>query len=246
MLVFAVAPACAEQLTVYAAAGVKAPLEQLAKDFSAAGGDTVRLVFDTAGAAEQRFLVDGGATFLLTTRQRLEAAVRGGQLSGGVSIDIGDTVGGFAAAPGADKPDLSTPDKLRAALLAAPSIAFSDPARGATVGAHFLRVIDTLGIKEEVMKKATLARDGVQTMALVRQGKVALGVTQVSEIMQSDPALLVGPFPPRFDLATTYALWRRADASAAATAFAQLLVSAPEQARLARFGLRPPVAAAPR
>ena len=49
-----------------------------------------------------------------------------------------------------------------------------------------------------------LAPDGVETMRLVLEGKVDLGVTQISEIVQANRAALVGPFPKEFDLATTY------------------------------------------
>lgn len=234
----ALAPASAEHLTLYAAAGVKAPVKDMAKDFSTASGHTVTLVFDTAGAAERQFLADPGATFLVTTRSRIEAAARKGQLGDGVTTNLGDTVGGFAVAAGQPKPDISTPEKLRAVLLAAPSIAFSDPARGATIGAHFMQVIEALGIKEQVLAKAVLAADGVQTMHLVQQNQVALGVTQISEIMQADPSTLLGPFPAEFDLATTYALWHKSDPSPAAEAFARLLASPEEQKKLLRHGLR--------
>ena len=82
---------------------------------------------------------------------------------------------------------MSTPETLKAALLSARRIAFSDPARGATVGTHFMKVIEALGIKDEVLKKATLAQDGVETMRLVLEGQVDLGVTQTSEIVQANP-----------------------------------------------------------
>ncbi|WP_426115134.1 molybdate ABC transporter substrate-binding protein [Massilia sp. PWRC2] len=234
----ALGPARAEHLTLYAAAGVKAPVKDMARDFSAASGHTVKLVFDTAGAAEKQFLADPAATFLVTTRSRIEAAEQNGQLGAGVTTNLGDTVGGFAVAAGQPKPDISTPDKLRAVLLAAPSIAFSDPARGATIGAHFLQVIEALGIKEQVLAKAVLAADGVQTMHLVQQNKVALGVTQISEIIQADPSTLLGPFPVEFDLATTYSLWHKSDPSPAAEAFARLLASPQEQKKLLQHGLR--------
>lgn len=234
-------PARADHLTVYAAAGVKAPVEQLAKDFTVASGHTVRLVFDTAGAAERRFLADAEATVLITTLQRIEAAERGGRLAHGMTVRIGDTVGGLAVAPGAAKPDISSADKLRAVLLAAPSIAFSNPARGATVGAHFMQVIDALGIRDQVMAKATLADDGLQTVQLVRRGAASLGVTQVSEILQSDRSMLLGPFPAPFDLSSTYAMWRKKEATAAAVAFEHLLTSPAERAKLLQFGLRAPV-----
>jgi len=147
-----------------------------------------------------------------------------------------------AVKQGAPKPDISTPEKLKAALLSARRIAFSDPARGATAGTHFLKVIESLGIKDEVLKKATLAQDGVETMRLVLEGQVDLGVTQTSEIVQANRAALVGPFPKEFELATTYSLWHRASASAAAKGFAALLTSPAGRARLAEDGVRPPAA----
>jgi molybdate transport system substrate-binding protein len=231
--------AAAEDMRLYAAAGVKAPLEEIARDYQQASGQRVRLVFDTAGAAEQRFIADEGATFLVTTDVRLQAAEATGKLRSGVTIAIGATVGGLAARPGSKRPDISTPDALRDALLAAPRIAFSDPARGATVGRHFMQVIEALGIRDEVMKKATLAADGIETMHLVLEGKADLGVTQVSEIMQADPAALLGPFPGQFDLASNYSLWLRADAPAEAKAFAALFASGAKRERLRNYGLRP-------
>lgn len=239
-VVMPVVSASAENLTLYAAAGVKSPVEQMAKDFEQSTGQKINLVFDTAGAAEQRFLADPDAAFLVTTQIRISAAEKNGKLKNGVTSPIGDTVGGFAAPPGQPKPDISTPEKLKAALLAARHIAFSDPARGATVGTHFLKVIDALGIKDQVLSKATLAVDGVQTMHLVLDGKADLGVTQLSEIMQADPAALVGTFPKEFDLATRYSLWRRVDASPIANAFAQLITSQKERSKLIAHGLRPP------
>lgn len=230
----------AKDMRLYAAAGFKAPLEEIARQYQEASGQRVLLVFDTAGAAEQRFIADEGATFLVTTDARLRAAEAAGRLRNGVTIAVGATVGGLAVRPGSSHPDISTPDALRRALLAAPRIAFSDPARGATVGRHFMQVIETLGIRDEVMKKATLAADGVETMHLVLAGKADIGITQVSEIMQADPDALLGPFPAQFDLASNYALWMRTDAPPAAHAFAALIGSSAARERLRRHGLRAP------
>jgi molybdate transport system substrate-binding protein len=230
----------AAEMRLYAAAGVKAPLEEIARDFEAASGQRVALVFDTAGAAEQRFIADEGATFLVTTDTRLHAAEAAGKLRNGVMTAIGATVGGLAITPGSKRPDISSPDTLRSTLLAAQHIAFSDPARGATVGRHFMQVIEALGIRDEVMKKATLAADGIETMHLVLDGKADLGITQVSEIMQADPAALLGPFPGRFDLASNYSMWLRADAPPEAKAFAALIGKGAERQRLLKHGLRPP------
>jgi len=237
--VFLTTAAFAEELTVYAAAGVKAPFLRLAADYEAKTGHKIIVGFDTAGATHKAFLADPNGAILITTQALISEAEKSGRLKDGVSTRLADTVAGLAAPPGSPKPDVSTTEKLKAALLSVERIAFSDPARGATVGTHFMKMIESLGIRDEVLKKATLAPDGVETMRLVLEGKVDLGVTQISEIVQADRAALVGPFPQAFDLATTYSLWHRADGSPAVRGFVALLTGPAGRAALADEGLRP-------
>ena len=232
-------PSFGEDVKVYAAAAVKSPFTTLAQDYKKATGHTVVFVFDTAGATEQKFRGDASAGLLVTTEALIAEGVKSGALKGGTSRPLGATVAAFAVPPGSPKPDISTPAKLKAALLGDRSIAFSDPARGATVGTHFTKVIETLGIKDEVMRKATVAPDGVETMRLVIDRKVDLGVSQMSEIVQANRDALVAPFPGEFDLATTFRMWYRADASAAVRDFAALITSRAGQARLEAEGFRP-------
>jgi len=232
--------AAADELKVYAAAGVKAPFQKLAADYEAATGHRIAVVFDTAGATNKSFLSDPGAAILITTQALISEGEKSGRLKNGGSYRLGATVAGLAAPPGSPKPDISTTEKLRAVLLSARRIAFSDPARGATVGTHFMKMIESMGIKDEVLKKATLAQDGIETMRLVLEEQVDLGVTQTSEIVQANRAALVGPFPKEFDLATTYSLWHHANLSVATRAFVTLLTGPSGRAALAEEGLRPP------
>jgi molybdate transport system substrate-binding protein len=225
-----------EEVKVYAAAVVKSPLLKMAADYEAATGNKVVCVFDTAGATEQKFRADPTAALLITTEALIGDRVKSDTLKNGTTVRLGAVVAGLAVPPGAAKPDISTPEKLKAALLAAPRIAFSDPARGATVGTHFVKVIEALGIKDQVMRKATVAADGVETMRLVLEKKADLGVSQTSEIVQANRDALVGPFPKEFDLSTTFALWHRMDASAAARSFAAMLTSASGRAKLEAEG----------
>lgn len=227
-----------EELTVYAAAAVKSPLLKIAAEYEAATGNKVVCVFDTAGATEQRFRADPGAALLVTTDVLIADRVKSGTLKDGVAERLGSTVAGVAVPPGSPKPDISTAAKLKAALLSAPRIAFSDPARGATVGTHFVKVIEALGIKDEILRKATLAPDGIETMRLVVDKKVDLGVSQSSEIVQANPDALVGPFPSEFNLATTFSLWHRVDISPAARDFVALIRNPASRQKLAAEGFR--------
>ena len=232
-------PTFGQEVRVYAAAAVKSPFVKLAEGYEKATGHPVVFVFDTAGATEQKFRADSSAALLVTTETLIADRIKSGALKDGTSRRLGATVAALAVPPGSPKPDISTPAKLKAALLAAPRIAFSDPARGATVGTHFTKVIEALGIKNEVLQKATIAPDGVETMRLVLDKKVDLGVSQMSEIVQANSAALVGPFPGEFDLTTTFALWYRGDISPAVRDFVALITSPAGQKTLAAEGFRP-------
>jgi molybdate transport system substrate-binding protein len=229
-----------ENVKIYAAAVAKTPLTAIAADYEKATGSKVTLIFDTAGATEQRFRADPEAALLITTVPLIRNAEKSGALRDGISTVLGSTVAAVAVSPGAPKPDVSTPEKLKAALLGAKRIAVSDPARGATVGTHFMKVIEALGVKDEVLRKISFASDGLETMRLVLEGKADLGVSQSSEIVQASPAALAGPFPKEFALATDFALWRRNAIAPAAKDFVARLTGPSGRAQLTAGGVMPP------
>ena len=231
-----------ENVKIYAAAVAKTPLTAIAADFEKSTGNTVTLVFDTAGATEQRFRADPEASLLITTVPLIRNAESSGALKDGTSTLLGSTVAGVAVPPKSAKPDVSSPEKLKAALLAAKRIAVSDPARGATVGTHFMKVIEALGVKDEVVKKTTFASDGIETMRLVLEGKADIGVSQSSEIVQASPDSLAGPFPKEFALATDFSLWHRNPMSAAVKDFVAVLTGPAGRAKFAAGGVMPPAA----
>jgi len=232
-------PAFGENLKVYAAAAFKSPLLEIATQYERATGNKVTLIFDTAGSTEQKFREDPEAALLITTLTLISDGEKAGRLKDGVVYPLGDSLAGIAFAPGSVKPDISTSEKLKAALLGAKRITFSDPARGATVGIHFMKVIESLGVKDDVLRKATVARDGVETMRLVLEEKVDIGITQISEILQANRDAVAGPFPKEFELATTYSLWHRKNISPAALAFVTLVTSPASRTKFTENGIRP-------
>ena len=60
---------------------------------------------------------------------------------------------GVAARAGARRPELSSVAAFRQALMDAQSVAYGDPARGATTGIHFARLIDELGLHDVFPRK---------------------------------------------------------------------------------------------
>ena len=235
-------PAKGETVKIYAAAVMKEPLTALAAEYEKATGNKATVIFDTAGATEQRFRADADATLLITAAPLIRNAESSGALKDGTSMLLGITVAGVAVPPGSAKPDVSSPEKLKTALLSAKRIAVSDPARGATVGTHFMKVIEGLGVKDQVMPKITFAADGVETMRMVMDKRVDIGVSQSSEIVQASPDALAGPFPKEYALNTDFTLWHRNNISAAAKDFVTRLTSSAGRAKLAADGVMPPAA----
>jgi len=229
-----------QDVKVYAAAVVKTPLAAIAAEYENATGNKVSLVFDTAGATEQRFRADPEAALLITTLPLIRNAESTGALRDGTSILLGSTVAGVAVTPGSKKPDVSTPENLKAALLAARRIAVSDPARGATVGTHFMKVIDALGVKDDVLRKIAFATDGLETTRRVVAGEADFGVSQSSEIVQASRDAFAGPFPKEFALATDFSLWHRNNFSPAAADLVARLTGPAGRDKLAAEGIIPP------
>jgi molybdate transport system substrate-binding protein len=236
---FAVTCSHATEYRFYSAAGVKLPMIEFAQQFKQSNPtNSIVNDFDTAGAAESKFIADTQSACLITTIIRLEKALSSGVLKGADPMSLADTLGGIAFS-GDFKPSVSNASELKLALLNAKSIAFSDPARGATVGVHFLEIIKKLEIEKEVLAKSTLAKDGVETMNLVMFKKVELGITQVSEIIQADAKTLLGPFPKEFELASRYAVWCRDPKEKNMAMFLNLMQSENGANILNKFGLRP-------
>ena len=91
-------------------------------------------------------------------------------------------------------PDIGTVEQLKTALLAAKSISYADPAKGGASGVYFAKVIDRLGIAEQ-MKSKTVLVPGAEAGELVAKGEVEMGVAQASEIAAVPGAQVVGPLP---------------------------------------------------
>jgi molybdate transport system substrate-binding protein len=121
----------------------------------------------------------------------------------------------LAVPQGTPVPDIASPEALKQALLRARSIAYADPARGATAGTHFAKVLDTLGVRASLQTRITVLPFGVEVIRDVSTGKYALGVSQSSEILQHPGITMVGPLPAPLALSTGYAAAQSSELAAA-------------------------------
>ena len=100
-------------------------------------------------------------------------------------------------------------------MRAADGIYFPDP-KLATAGIHFAKVLERLGIADEVAPRLRPFPNGTAAMhalAAVKGGH-PIGCTQVTEILNTGGITLVGNLPKDFALATVYTLGIGAKAQA--------------------------------
>jgi len=148
---------------------------------------------------------------------------------------------GVAVRAGAPKPDISTPEAFKRALLAAKSIVYTDPALGSPSGVHFAKVLERLGIAEEMNAKSKL-HDGTSFNAeLVAKGEIEIAIQQITEILPVRGAELVGPLPGDLQLTTVFAtgIGTAAKEQAAAKEFIQFLVSPAAAVVIKAKGMEP-------
>jgi molybdate transport system substrate-binding protein len=233
--------AAAAELRVQAAGATEATLRDVLPLFERATGHTVVAAYGAVGELRDRLQAGTPADLVIATPAILEQLERAGLVRPGARQDLGRVGGGVAVCAGAPRPSIATPAELKAALLAAREIHYADPAR-ATAGAHFLKVVDRLGIGAEARAKGRTAPGGKAAMqAMARSCDGALGLTQVSEILSVPEVVLVGPYPGDLQSDTVYtgALLAATKERAAAGELLRFLAGPQTQARLARSGFEP-------
>ena len=144
----------------------------------------------------EKLIQDGESPdVVIIPQQGTNSLVKDGKAAAGnVTVTARSKIG-VAVRNGALKPDISSPEALKRALLAAKSITYSNPAAGGASGNHFIEVLERLGIVNEMKPKTILAEPGDETGVLVANGKAEIGVHQFQVLASVAGVEIVGPLP---------------------------------------------------
>lgn len=110
-----------------------------------------------------------------------------------------------AVRKGSAKPDISSPEALKRTLLAARSITYLDPKAGGASGIHFAKVLDRLGIAEEMKGKTIFAPNADEVGVMVAKGDAEIGVLQFQLLFSAPGVEIVGPLPGDLQNSTVFA-----------------------------------------
>ena len=195
----------AEGLKVLSAGAVKSALVDMIGQYAQTGGSVVGAIaqdYMPVGPLMKQLADGAKPDVVVLSEETMVDAVAKGFVQRDSVRTIGRVGIGVAVRQGAPQPDISTPDALKAALLAAKSIVYIDPTRG-TSGRHFASVIERLGIAEQLKPKTTLGSGGY-IVEPVGRGEIELGIHQITEILPVPGVTLVGPLPEAVQKITVY------------------------------------------
>jgi len=181
----------------------KEVLGVLTPEFEKQTGHHVHFSFIVITAMQQKLAAGERPDVVLMPVPAIEARVKDGTFRGDAWAKLGIVNIGLVVREGAAKPDISTLESFKAAMLGAKSVVHPNP--GATPsGAHLAKVWGQLGIAD-AMKAKVVHRNALDGgVEAIRRGEAEVGLYPMSEIISEAGVTAVGLIPAAVQLNTVY------------------------------------------
>lgn len=196
----------AAEIRALISTAVQTAMLELVPQFEKATGHKLVISYDPSGGVARRLVAGEAADLIALDSAGLDKLIADKKVAPG-RTDFARTGIGIAVKKGAPKPDVSTPEALKAALLAAKSVGHTAPAGGGITALHIQSVFVKLGIADQVTPKVKLAKGGPngRVSVLVSSGEAEIGIQQASELYSNPDVEVIGMLPAEFQQITIYA-----------------------------------------
>jgi molybdate transport system substrate-binding protein len=227
----------AAEVKVIATAAVSGAFKEIVPEFERASGHKVNLQYHATPVVLKQ--IESGEQFDLAIGVLSAFDSANQELFTGPKTPIASVGLGVAVRAGAPKPDLSSIESFKAALLNAKSIALLPDSVN---GKHFLSVFEKLGIADAVKPKLRLEKAPPDVPQAVARGEAEMALF-VSNLLVGVPGVhYVGPVPAEFQQTLVFAavLGAKATEPAAAKTLVQHLKAEPAAASIKAHGMNVP------
>jgi len=241
-LLTAAVPADAADIRLLSAAAMQTVFNGIAADFERTSGHKLLITYATMGAITQRMLLGGEtANLVVGSTESITSLVNAGRIRPHSQLTICRVGVGLVVPTGTAKPPVASVDDFKRALLGAKLVVYANPAGGGAAGIHVGRVIERLGLAEQLKPKTRFGKGGDVTEVALALGEGTLGITQISEIVDKPGAEFVGPMPNELQNYTGVTLGIPIDArpSEATAAFITFLQGPVATAAIKARGMEP-------
>jgi molybdate transport system substrate-binding protein len=195
----------AAEVRVMISGGLTAAFNALVPEFEKATGNKVLTAYGpsmgtTVNAIPVRLERGEPADVLIMVGYALADLAKQGKVVAGSSVDLVKSPIGIAVKAGAPKPDISSADAVKRALLAATSVAYSDSASGVYVSTEMFAKLGIVDAMKDKAKKIPATPVG-ETVA---RGEAEIGFQQIAELLPVSGIDIVGPLPPDLQKITVF------------------------------------------
>jgi molybdate transport system substrate-binding protein len=186
------APANAAEIKIMAPRAIATVLEAAGPEFEHATGHKLNVSVDLAAVVVRR--VNAGEAFdiAVAAPAQIEGLVKEGKLVADTRADLTRAGIGIEVRKGAPKPDVATVEAFKRAMLDAKSIGYL---KIGTSGQMVAAMLQRIGLTEAIKAKVVLPEDDVVS-EMVAEGKIEIGMVNISQILTTPGVDLVGPLPP--------------------------------------------------
>jgi molybdate transport system substrate-binding protein len=180
----------AAEITVLGGMGVVSGLRDLAPVFERMTGHKVVVRFEQNADLNEKITSGAPADIAALQPMQVDAFIKDGKMVAGTKTNFAQAGVGVAVKAGARRPDISTVEAFKTAMLKAESIGYS---RGGS-GLISANVMEKLGIADQ-LKAKTKFIDGIPVADVVARGEVEIGLQQINVIIPVKGADYIGPLP---------------------------------------------------
>jgi molybdate transport system substrate-binding protein len=192
------------ELTIYSSIGMRSAAEQLFRIFEKENSCPLAVTWGTAPMLVARIEAGETADVLILSRAGIDALRKQGKIAAGSDVTLAGSGVAIAVKADAPKPDISTPEALKATLLKARSIAYSEPAAGGASGVYFAKLLERMGIAEQMKPKTKYPPAGGFSGELILTGEAELAVQQKPELLHVAGIEIVGFLPGDLNVVTEF------------------------------------------
>ena len=236
MLGLLAGPVQAAEITVLGGMGVVSGLHDLAPAFEKMTGHKVIVRFVQTADINQKINSGAPADIAALQPQQVDAFIKDGKMVAGTKTNFVQAGVGVAVKTGARRPDISTVEAFKTAMLKAKSIGYS---RGGS-GLISAQVMEKLGIADQ-LKAKTKFIDGIPVAEVVAKGEVEIGLQQINVILPVKGANYIGPLPKELQETVKFSagVLTTSKQPEVAKAFLRFIASAEAAPLLRKSGMEP-------
>jgi molybdate transport system substrate-binding protein len=188
-------------INVLSSNAIKAAYSELVPQFERTSGHNVATTWAGTNDILKRMKANETYDLMIMARPTLDDLARQGKVVEGSQVNLVTCGIGVAVRAGAPKPDISSGEALKRALLAAKSIGYSQ----GPSGVYLIKLFERWGISDTIKSRIVQTAPGNPVGEAVARGEAEIGFQQVSELLPVAGITYVGPLPPDCQEVTTFA-----------------------------------------